>query len=562
MCFVDRKEKKIFDPSDYEETPPRKTRKSSSRETTPQHNIVDVFNKTLEEALEPEVVIKQEAPDDLEDSLAIELDGAPTTAAVPYDEIVKPTETQSTKVVIKEEAVDIDELLKDCDEEARDDPAVAVKQEPNDSDGGISGPPRNIIQCPTCGKECVGLNCLKLHMDSIHGQHAEKMVKCPVCMQEMLGKTYEKHFLLYHKHYINSPNYDLRVAPKLVVRNSTFITSQKFSRITDPNDRRIRRTLPKLAAPPTIKFNIDNPWAELISCTARQKRLLDIQTLNKLLSDNPEAKQLSRGIEKETIYSPDAPKIFTNRPTYDRNNHLLNCKVDFVCGLELNSHFKSYLANLQQVKVRRRILEKFADKMTDEQILELEKRIDIQEDVLSTPPAPKPGTSTSLAQQTQNLNLKIITNNLIKKGVIKPGPANNKTHLKQVPKSMMNKKMTHLVIKNQGEKTIIPKKVLLPTSQLKANLAKMVQDGSMYKSGQSLVLKTYPSNTKVIKKPIVKEEIIDPIEEEAVDPLEDSDSSIKTEVNEDSILTNSKGGEESESKPITLNIPIEDILST
>ena len=389
-------------------TPPPGTTSSATR-----NNIVDV-------------IVKQEK-DDIEDELAIELDGVPTTQSLPEDEIVKVKQepgaavdldtSNNVTVTVKEEHVDIDELLKDCDDDIED---IDTPPAPVDNDDKkpkvVKSNSMSMIQmqCPTCKEDFMGTNRLKLHIDSAHDLRCHNII-CPICKWRMKGLSYEHHVYTIKSHH-------------MLLDHEQYLLTPEVMRTVKMEKPRMDHLRTKFEAKPdtfseVFKFDTANPFDQFLTQAARQKRQLDCEAVKRILRENVQAAEGSKPL-KANLTSNEQP-IMTNRPDKVDSNHskygqfYLNNKVEFICGLHLNSYYKQYLLNLKKLKVRKRILEKFRNKMTTEQTKELETKIAIEETTLYTPPQRKYGNQYIQHSQHDTVkNVKMITNNLIKKGVL------------------------------------------------------------------------------------------------------------------------------------------------
>ena len=270
---------------------------------------------------------------------------------------------------IKEEVediddVDIDDLLKGDDDEDRkieqsddhsnpkEDPETAQTQD-------ISTPNHTqmmLIECPTCLEEFQGLNRLRLHIETNH-EMAYYQVCCPICQKVMQTKHYEDHILQNHSEYLYK--YDqFNLSPKGVLHglgNKTLV--QGVER---------KGGLPPKKISNIIQFNALDPWKEILSVPSRQKRYLDAIMVGNIKSRKVDKYEYQGETSLDNKVNASGSKDIYNKLTQ---------KVEFICGLELNSHYKKYLQRYKEYKTKKEILKRFKDRMSETQTEKFEERL-------------------------------------------------------------------------------------------------------------------------------------------------------------------------------------------
>ena len=425
--------------------------------------------------------------------------------------------TENLSIKEELEDFDVDELLKDDGSEQ-----VVDKQDKEAS--------QLVIQCPTCFKEFLGLNRLKLHIDSNH-EYQEERVQCQICGWRMLGKGYEDHVLLTHRNLLNNDQYML--APRVMTK---------------------RRILPVPTPPPEkydgpgyqVQFNSENPWQDILSTSSRQKRNIDAGLISKIMS----TKATSETLDEDQILSLDIRHRQISKMLLQGTlPHVANCKklqqkIEFIGGLELNSYYKNYLENYRQYKIRTKLLEKFKDKLSVNQKTAMQEKINNDEKTLLQTYVPIGNTPDHLFADQKNIRDKINSIKEIKvtKEKIK------QTQINQIlgnlrAKGVLAKPQIHKISKPSPSP---PKKIFVPSQKLKADLMAMLASNNSSIIQKSILPKSNSKLFKILPKPTAPP---------AKDPLAFED----------------EGMEHQESGPlhcqtvsaqsvIALNIPMEDII--
>ena len=556
-----RKEKKIFDPSDFDQPAPKKL---------PAAHIKGNISK-----LKP-CTVKVESLDSVIERKSL-LTSAP---------FIKSPSAMTCNSKIKDELIndmDIDDLLKDdeqlekphirnkhykiCQSEAtriilkKEKPPASgststqVKQEEepikNDDDLERKSPHQNhmVIECPNCHMEFQDLNRLKLHIDAKH-EFKDCYIECIVCQERMMGPQYEGHVLSNHFHMLTSEQYVL--TPRPVMEPSRYTpTTQPHAETEDE---------------PEVIFNADNPWLDILSESVRQKRAIDAKIVRRIKASLPRLSHKFSQCQFKLggMHVPRRMKLTADF-------YRLQQKSEFVSCLSSEPHFKTYLESYREHKIRRRLLDKYRDKLTTSQISSLgaldnvhsnhKKMHQLKYVPKETPSnmvkvsdeSPKPPTpsnafkapfhrvkipsrmQTGIVEVYPN-ELKKVMDNLKKKG-INSFDMNQSKNSKVIirSKSLLNQNMNqsnrfieHLQSKGKIDQSNPPKKIIVASPQLKKNIIAMLQSNS----------------TIMVPHKNIKEE---------KDPL-----AIEVEAEQDSVSCQSV----SDNNVIALNIPIEDIIGS
>ena len=211
-----------------------------------------------------------------------------------------------------------------------------------------------------------------------------------------MGQSYEIHVIKEHAPLLEEDSYHF--SPKLID-----VEWKPSSRLSAPRPR---------PEPLTINFNVENPWQEILSPASRQKRSMDAVSVSSILMKT----------ELEP-YSYQGETSHTNKAFYNNKKEFVSVqnKVNFLCSLDINSHYKQYLKQLKQLKLRKRLLSKFASILNDRQIEKIKGDIKRCEELLnrSSNYQLQPWETKKAAQLRENENQ--ILKNLSKKGIIKDG---------------------------------------------------------------------------------------------------------------------------------------------
>ena len=421
--------------------------------------------------------------------------------------------TENLSIKEELEDFDVDELLKDDDSEQ-----VVDKQDKE--------PSQLVIQCPTCFKEFLGLNRLKLHIDSNH-EYQEERVQCQICGWRMLGKGYEDHVLLTHRNLLNNDQYML--APRLLTK---------------------RRILPVPTPAPEkyegpgyqVQFNSENPWQDILSTSSRQKRHIDAGLISKIMS----TKAISETLDEDQILSLDIRHQQMSKALHlnVENCKKLQQKIEFIGGLELNSYYKNYLENYRQYKIRTKLLEKFKDKLSVNQKTAMQEKINNDEKALlqtyvsiDTKPDYLFADQKNIREKINNIKEIKVTKEKIKQSQINQILGNLRA------KGVLTKPQIHKISKPSP-----PKKIFVPSQKLKADLMAMLASNNSSIIQKSILPKSNSKLFKILPKPTAPP---------AKDPLAFEDEGMEHQESGSGPLHCQTVSAQS---VIALNIPMEDII--
>ena len=319
------------------------------------------------------------------------------------------------KVEPRGEAVSVDELLSDQELEEENPPA------------------RKVFECPNCPGERTSLNRLRLHICSEH-EHQDQNIQCPICSRIMTGWAYENHVIQEHAPQLEEDSY--LFSPKVV-------DDEWKPSLSSPR-----------ALPLAIKFNVETPWQELLSPASRQKRTMDAVSVSSIL--------MRTDLEP---YSYQGETSHTNKAFYNNKKEFasLQNKVNFICGLDTNSHYKQYLKQLKHLKSTKRLLTKFASRLNDRQIEKIKGEIKRSEELLNLSSnynfRPWETRKTAVMRDHENQILR----NLRKKGIIKVGDSGSSSA------SLLPKRKVVTVNRRTGEiSNIVPRNIISLLEQQKA----------------------------------------------------------------------------------------------
>ena len=190
--------------------------------------------------------------------------------------------------------------------------------------------------------------------------------------------------------------------------------------VSDDVSSQVSSVLP-LSLPHTISFSDENPWQEILSPATRQKRSMDAVSVSSIL----------RKTELEP-YSNQGETSHTKKAFYHNKKEFASVqnKVNFLCSLDINSHYKQYLEQLKHLKLKKRLLTKYISILNDPQIEKLKGEIKICEGLLNQYATGETRktvfemlATTTAEKKKQELldNENKIIKNLRKKGIIKTG---------------------------------------------------------------------------------------------------------------------------------------------
>ena len=408
------------------------------------------------------------------------------------------------KIEPREEEISVDELLSDQELEEENTPT----------------PARKVFECPNCPGERTSLNRLRLHICSEH-EHQDQNIQCPICLRRVTGGAYENHVIKEHAPQLEEDSY--LFSPKLI--DDEWKPSASLS---------CPRPLPLT----TIKFNVENPWQELLSPASRQKRTMDTVPVSSILMKTELKPYTYQG---ETSHTNKA--FFNNKKEFVS----LQNKVNFICGLDTNSHYKQYLKQLKHLKSRKRLLTKFASILNDRQIEKIKVEIKRSEELLnqSSNYNLQPWETKKTAEIRDHENQ--ILRNLRKKGIIKVGDSGSSSA------SLLPKRKVVTVNRKTGEiSNIVPRNIIslleLQKSKSKISLGKnqiimnLRKKGVIHAGGESYSLSANPTMTVIDQK----------------DPLSFDDEEEEGEIRgEDENIPSQSLDPLS---VIALNIPVEEII--
>ena len=129
----------------------------------------------------------------------------------------------------------------------------------------------------------------------------------------------------------------------------------------------------------TIDFNVENPWQDILSSASRRQRSVDVWRVGAI---RWEGKVESNQGENESAASVGCSMNSLRNSQQKPVGSLLN-KLNFVCGLHDNPHYKAYLKHLKLMKLKRMLISKFASKMSDLQIERVKVEIEKSEAILN-----------------------------------------------------------------------------------------------------------------------------------------------------------------------------------
>ena len=129
----------------------------------------------------------------------------------------------------------------------------------------------------------------------------------------------------------------------------------------------------------TIDFNVENPWQDILSSASRRQRSVDVWRVGAI---RWEGKVESNQGENESVASVGCNMNSLRNSQQKPVGSLLN-KLNFVCGLHDNPHYKAYLKHLKLMKLKRMLISKFASKMSDLQIERVKVEIEKSEVILN-----------------------------------------------------------------------------------------------------------------------------------------------------------------------------------
>jgi len=212
-----------------------------------------------------------------------------------------------------------------------------------------------MFQCPKCPRVMTSLNRLRLHICSDH-EHSHHNLQCPICNKKMLGCVYQTHVLKEHSPLLDLKDEIFLFAPKVWSVLTRNVDEEKVSNSSQPH---------------SIEFNEKNPWKEILSSTSRKKRSVDAVKVA----------SIRRKTETESYQGETDTKAFW-KPQKKQFRDLQN-KVNFICDLEQDSHYKNYLIHLKHLKLKKMLLFKFTSRMSDMQIQKIKREIARSEAILN-----------------------------------------------------------------------------------------------------------------------------------------------------------------------------------
>ena len=340
-----RKEKKIFDPSDFDQPV---TKKKVSREPISENNTNGIRNSN----------IKLKSGINGANKLRECIVKVESVTSSPSSVIKKESPSEVTcNIKIKEEIldeIDIDDLLKDDEPDEKPNnvvPKIIIKKENgtvvcSSSDGAkkekkvqedIKSPPQTqmVIQCPDCFEEIQGANRLKLHIDA-HHEFRDSYIECIVCLQRMMGPQYESHVLIKHSHLLTSESERSRGSDKNVLTPRPIIEASRPAASPPQYDPE---------AEPEIVFNADNPWQDVFSESAGQKRAIDAKIVKRIKSSLPRLPHRFANCEFK-MGAINVPR----KSKFTADFYRLQQKSEFVSCLSSEANYKTYLNKFVRLK--------------------------------------------------------------------------------------------------------------------------------------------------------------------------------------------------------------------
>ena len=559
-----RKEKKIFDPSDFDQPV---TKKKVSRESISENNTNGIKN--------PNIKLKSGiigVPKLRECIVKVE-----SVSSSPSPVIKKENSSEVTcDIKVKEEILnefDIDDLLKDDEPDEKPNnvvPKIIIKKENgtvvcSSSDGNKdekkveedirskSSPlTQMVIQCPDCFEEIQGANRLKLHIDAQH-EFRDSYIECIICLQRMMGPQYESHVLTKHSHLLTSESERSRGSDKYVLTPRPIIEASRPAPSPPQHDP---------GGEPEIVFNTDNPWQEIFSESVGQKRAIDARIVKRIKSSLPRLPHKFSNCEFK-MGAINVPR----KSKFTADFYRLQQKSEFVSCFSSEANYQIYLDWKRELKICQRLLNENRSRLTRSQIAYIEvlverhskniatynerlrdKKVkfvpkDLPQNMLKAKPALN-NIKTNIPSKIQTglvevcpTELKTVMNNLKRKG-INSFDMNQSKNAKVIlgGKSLLSQKIIpqksliqHLQTNGKINKTNPPKKIIVASPQLKKNILAMLQSNST-------IMVPHKNTT------------------EETDPLAINE----TEATQDSLSCQSV----SDNNVIALNIPMEDILGS
>ena len=410
-----------------------------------------------------------------------------------------------------------------------------------------------VIQCPDCFEEIQGANRLKLHIDA-HHEFRDSYIECIICLQRMMGPQYESHVLTKHSHLLTSESERSRGSDKYVLTPRPIIEASRPAASPPQYDPE---------AEPEIVFNADNPWQDIFSESAGQKRAIDAKIVKRIKSSLPRLPHRFANCEFK-LGAINVPR----KSKFTADFYRLQQKSEFVSCLSSEANYKTYLEWKREHKICQRLLNEHKSRLTPSQIVSIEALVERHSKNVATyserlfrmkqvkfvpkdlPPnmvKGKPALNNikvNLPSKIQTglvevcpTELNTVMNNLKKKG-INSFDMNQSKNAKVIigGKSLLSQKIIpkknliqQLQTSGKINKSNPPKKIIVASPQLKKNILAMLQSNS--------TIMVPHKNNKEEKDPLAMEE---------------------PEAGQDSLSCQSV----SDNNVIALNIPMEDILGS